>query len=69
MEIAVLGLLLVTYMICIYTFHANAAGAEAYSSPSIILCIKVINKMILKQIVINKETNILLMIIVKHTIG
>lgn len=57
------------YMICIYTFHANYAGAEAYSSPSIILCIYILLLMIIKQIVTSKETNILLMIIVKHITG
>ena len=37
-EISILALLFITYLVSIYIFHANAAGAEAYSSPSIILC-------------------------------
>lgn len=37
-EVSILALLFITYLVSIYIFHANFAGAEAYSSPSIILC-------------------------------
>lgn len=36
-EVAFLGILLVIYLCSCYVFHGNVAGAEAYSSPSIIL--------------------------------
>mmetsp|Transcript_59114 Transcript_59114/g.68406 ORF Transcript_59114/g.68406 Transcript_59114/m.68406 type:complete len:756 (+) Transcript_59114:26-2293(+) len=36
-EVSLLGIAFIVYSICIYIFHATAAGAEAYSSPSIIL--------------------------------
>lgn len=35
--VSLIGLLLIGYLIMIYIMHANFTGAEAYSSPSIIL--------------------------------
>jgi len=35
--VSVIGLLFIGYLIMIYIMHANFTGAEAYSSPSIIL--------------------------------
>jgi dolichyl-diphosphooligosaccharide--protein glycosyltransferase len=50
-ELALFGLIFLTYISCTYIFHANAAAAEAYSSPSIILCISIsFKRLIGKQV-------------------
>lgn len=38
-EISALGIALLVYLASTYVFHATFTGAEAYSSPSVVLCI------------------------------
>jgi dolichyl-diphosphooligosaccharide---protein glycosyltransferase len=38
LEASLAGIGLLIYLACTYVFHANFTGAEAYSSPSVVLC-------------------------------